>query len=136
LHPRRSSEIAAGVPPEAGRPPTRGVNAGLIGGALAACASVVCWVVPLVLVSIGVTGAWMSTFTVLAPYKGWLIVTAFGCMGYAGYKIFLGRPAGGSGLACGAPQSNRFARVMFWMISALLLVAVASPYLAPYFFEE
>jgi len=110
------------------QPATGGGKAGLIGGALAAIAASVCWVVPLVLVSVGVTGAWMSTFTVLA----------LGCMGYAWHRIYRAQPVDGCepDPGCAAPRANRVYRVMFWVVSALVLAAVVSPYLVPLFFEE
>lgn len=127
------NEAAEGTQPSTGR-----VKAGLIGGALAAFATVMCWVVPLVLVSIGVTGAWMSTFTALAPYKWVLILLALGCMGYAGYKVYRVKPAEGCepDPGCAAPQDNRLYRVMFWVVSAFVLAALVSPYLLPLFFPE
>ena len=120
------------------QPATGGGKAGLIGGALAAIVASVCWVAPLVLVSIGVTGAWMSNLTVLAPYKWVLILVALGCMGYAWHKIYRVQPADGCepDPACAEPRTNRLYRVMFWVVSALVLAAVVSPYLVPLFFEE
>lgn len=133
-----SREVAMNGAAEGAQSATGGGKAGLIGGALAAFATVVCWVVPLVLVSIGVTGAWMSTFTVLAPYKWVLILLALGCMGYAWHKIYRVQPADGCGPdpECAAPQTSRWYRVMFWVVSAFILAALISPYLAPLFFPE
>ena len=132
-------EVVMNAAAEAAQPATGGGKAGLIGGALAALATVVCWVVPLVLVSIGVTGAWMSTFTVLAPYKWVLILLALGCMGYAWHKIYRVQPADGceADTACAEPpQTNRWYRMMFWVVSAFILAALISPYVAPLFFPE
>jgi mercuric ion transport protein len=124
---------------EGTQPSTAPVKVGLIGGALAAFATVLCWVVPLTLVSIGVTGVWLSTFTALAAYKWAFILAALGCMGYAGYRIFYRvKPAEGCepDPGCAAPQGNRLHRVMFWVVSAFVLVLLVSPYLLPLFFPE
>lgn len=109
--------------------------AGLAAAALAALASVACWAVPLSLVSLGITGAWMSTFTALAPYKSWLIAAALACLGFAGYRIFRAPPAGPDDV-CAAPADSRLPRALFWVVSALVLVAIASPYLVPLLLEE
>ena len=132
-----SREVAMNAAAEGAQPATGGGKAGLIGAALAAIVASVCWVVPLVLVSVGVTGAWMSNLTVLAPYKWVLILAALSCMGYAWYKIYRAQPADGCepDTACAEPRTNRL-RVMFWVVSALVLAAVVSPYLVPLFFEE
>lgn len=99
-------------------------SAGLAAAALSAAASVACWALPLALVSAGVTGAWMSNFTVLAPYKAWLIAAALACLGFAGVRIYRASPAGG-----------RLPRALFWVVSALVLAAIASPYLVPLLIE-
>lgn len=130
-------EVAMNGAADGAQPASGGGKAGLIGGVLAAIAVSFCWVVPLVLVSIGVSGAWMSNLTVLAPYKWVLILVALGCMGYAWHKIYRVQPAAESGCAsdCAAPQTNRLYRVMFWVVSALVLAAVVSPYLLPLFYD-
>lgn len=110
-----------------------GGKAGLAGAALAALASVVCWAVPLLLVSLGITGAWMSTFTSLAPYKWWLIAASVGALGYAWVRIYRAPPEDAA--ACAAPEGFRLSRVLFWLVSALVLGAIASPYLLQLFFE-
>jgi SAM-dependent methyltransferase len=102
--------------------------ASLAAAALAALASIVCWAVPLALVSLGITGAWMSTFTALAPYKTWLIAAALACLGFAWYRIYRA-PAAGDDALCAAPPDSRLPRALFWMVSALVLGAIASPYL-------
>lgn len=54
-----------------------------LGAAVAASA---CCTIPLVLVSLGIGGAWIGSLTALAPYR-WLFVTfALGALGYAGYN--------------------------------------------------
>ena len=108
--------------------------AGLAAAALAALASVVCWTVPIALVSLGITGAWMSTLTALAPYKAWLIAAALACLGFAWYRIYRAPPAG-EGAVCGAPPDSRLPRALFWVVSALVLVAIVSPYLVPLLLE-
>jgi mercuric transport protein len=58
-----------------------------LGAALgAAVAASACCTVPLVLVSLGIGGAWVSGLTALAPYR-WIFVTvALGALVYAGYN--------------------------------------------------
>ena len=132
-----AQRVAMNGAADGAQPSTGGGKAGLIGGALAALATVVCWAGPLVLVSIGVSGAWVANLTVLAPYKWALILVALGCMGYAWHKIYRVQPADGCEPdPCVEPQTNRLYRVMFWIVSALVLAALVSPYLLPLFYEE
>lgn len=109
--------------------------AGLAGAALVALTSVACWSVPLILVSIGITGAWMSTFTLLAPYKSLLIGASLVCLAYAWFSIYRPQGADGHEAPCVAPPGSRMSRALFWLVSALVLGAIVSPYLVPLFFE-
>lgn len=133
-----AAEVAWNAPAgeAAGTPvlPSVGGRVGLAGAVLAALASVVCWAVPLALVSLGITGAWMSTFTALAPYEEWLIGASVASLGYAWYRIYRAPSSDAAG-ACVAPEGLDIGRVMFWMASALVLAAIVSPYLLPFLFE-
>lgn len=116
-------------------PRTSRSAAGLAGAALVALASVVCWAVPLILVSIGITGAWMSTFTMLAPYKSLLIGASLVCLAYAWFSIYRAQGGDRDKSACVAPPGRRLSRALFWLVSALVLGAIVSPYLVPLLFE-
>lgn len=109
---------------------------GLAAAALAALASVACWALPLALVSAGVTGAWMSTFTMLAPYKTLLIGASLACLAYAGYRIHRSQAAGVDEPDCVAPPSRALPRALFWMVGALVLGAIVSPYLLAFLSGE
>ena len=64
-----------------------GAKVGLIGGVLAATGASVCCLGPLVLVTIGVGGAWVSNLKALAPYFWVFILAALGFMGFAWHRI-------------------------------------------------
>lgn len=113
-----------------------GEKVGLIGGALTAIGASVCCLGPLVLVSIGVSGAWISNFAALTPYRWVFILAALGFMGFAWHKIYRAPAAAQCepGTLCALPQTNRVYRVMFWMVSALVLAALVFPYFLPLFY--
>jgi mercuric ion transport protein len=108
----------------------------LIGGALAAFASTVCCLGPLVLVTLGVSGAWISNLTALMPYRYAFIGAALVFMALAWRSIYR-RPAAETcapGGACAVPRTNRVYKTMFWLVSGLVLLALAYPYLLPLFY--
>jgi mercuric ion transport protein len=113
-----------------------GGKVGLIGGGFAAIGASVCCLGPLVLVSIGVGGAWVSNLTALAPYRWVFILAALGFMGFAWHKIYRAPAAAQCEpeALCAVPQTNRVYRVMFWVVSALVLLALVFPYFAPLFY--
>lgn len=95
-----------------------------LGVALGASA---CCTIPLVLVSLGVSGAWISSLTALAPYRWLFVAGAVGALGYAGYNEWqlIRRP----NCDCETVFSSKTRR---WLLtgSALVVVAlVVSPWL-------
>ena len=111
-------------------------KATLTGGLIAAILASVCCLGPLVLVMVGVSGAWISNLTLLEPYRPVFIGVALVFMGLAWRRIYRAPAAERCepGTLCALPQSNRVYRVMFWMVSALVLLALVFPYLAPLFY--
>lgn len=102
----------------------------LIGGGLAALAASACCLGPLLLVSVGVGGAWISTLTKLEPFRPLFIGIALLCMALAYRKIYRASDAGdcAPGSACALPQTNTRNRILFWGVSLLVVIALAYPY--------
>jgi mercuric ion transport protein len=89
-----------------------------------------------VLVTLGIGGAWISNLTLLEPYRPAFIAVALIFMGLAWRQIYRAPAAAACepGTLCALPQSNRAYRIMFWVVSALVLFLLAFPYLAPLFY--
>ncbi len=106
----------------------------LIGGALAAIAASACCIGPLVLVMLGVGGAWVGNLAVLEPLRPGFLGAAVLALFFAWKKIY--RPAAvcTPGSLCAAPQTNRVYKLLFWIVVALVALAVVFPYLAPLFY--
>lgn len=111
-------------------------KATLAGGFVAAVLASVCCLGPLVLVMVGVSGAWISNLTLLEPYRPVFIGVALAFVGLAWHRIYRAPAAAQCepGTLCALPQTNRVYRVMFWTVSALVLLALVFPYLAPLFY--
>ena len=111
-------------------------EATLAGGLVAAILALVCCLGPLVLVMVGVSGAWISNLTLLEPYRPVFIGVALVFMALAWRRIYRAPAAAKCepGTPCALPQTNRVYRVMFWALSVLVLLALGFPYLAPLFY--
>ena len=108
----------------------------LAGGALAALAASACCLGPLALVLLGVSSAWIANLTALEPYRPVLIGAALVLMGLAGRRIYR-TPAAevcAPGTLCALPQTNRTYRILFWLVSVLVLLALAFPLIVPFFY--
>lgn len=118
------------------RPPQTGARVGLVGIVAAGIAGSLCCLGPLVLVSIGVSGAWIANLTLLEPYKWIFVLAALGFMGYAWKKIYRAPPAAECepGTLCASPQTNRSYRTLFWIASILVALMLIAPYFAPLFY--
>ena len=102
------------------------------GGILGAIAASTCCVVPLVLFSLGISGAWIANLTALTPYKPIFITITLGFLGY-GYYLVYRKPkvACEEGSACARPLPNRFVKGSLWFATLLVLIAFAWPLIIP-----
>jgi mercuric ion transport protein len=110
----------------------------LIGGAVAAIVASVCCLGPFVLVSLGVSGAWISSLAAFEPYRPYAIGVALVCMAFA-YRGIYRAPAPEAcepGTLCAVPRARRLQKAAFWIVSAMVLVALVFPYTARFFYQE
>jgi mercuric ion transport protein len=110
--------------------PNRTGSGTLLAGGLAAILASTCCLGPLVLVALGLSGAWIGNLTRLEPYRPFFIVSLF----FAGRGIF--RPIGECrpGEMCAVPRTRRIYKIVFGIVSALVLVALVFPYVARFFY--
>lgn len=103
-------------------------------GGLAAILASSCCLGPLVLVALGVSGAWIGNLSRLEPYRPFFLGVALVAMFFAWRRIY--RPAANCnpGDVCALPQTKRLYKALFWVVAALVLLALSFPYLAPLFY--
>ena len=102
------------------------------GGILGAIAASTCCIIPLVLFSLGISGAWIGQLTALSAYQPIFIAITLGFLGY-GYWLVYRKPkiACAVGEACARPLPNVIVKSGLWFATALILLAFAWPYLVP-----
>ncbi len=95
------------------------------GGVAGAVLSSTCCIGPLLLLSIGVSGAWIGNLTAFAPYQPLFLVVTFGFLA-AGFWAVYRKPkvACEPGSYCASPTSGRVLKIALW--AALLLALAAS----------
>ncbi len=113
---------------------TRSGNGFLVGGILAAIGASVCCVGPLVLLALGVSGAWISTLTALEPYRPIFIGLTLLFLAGAFHRLYLARRICTPGSACAHPRTLKRQRLTFWIATALALGLIAVPWFAPLFY--
>src|SRR6266849_5013141 len=114
--------------------PGRTGSGALLVGGLAAILASTCCLGPLVLVALGLSGAWIGNLTLLEPYRPFFIAGAFVALFFAGRRIF--RPARSCqpGEVCAVPRTRRIYKIVFGIVSALVLVALLYPRVAKLFY--
>ena len=106
----------------------------LFAGGIAAILASTCCLGPLVLVSLGISGAWIGNLTVLEPYRPIFIGIALIALFFAARSIFRPAHACEPGEVCAVPGTRRGYKAMFWVCAALIVVAIAYPYVARFFY--
>lgn len=103
------------------------------GGAAAILASACC-LGPLVLVSVGLGGAWIGNLTALEPYRPVFVAAAIVSLFFAWKRIYRPIQDCMPGEVCALPRVRSAYRVIFWMVAALVVVALLFPYVLPLFY--
>ena len=110
---------------------TRGA---LAAGGIAAILASTCCLGPLVLVALGVSGAWIGNLARLEPFRPIFIAAALVAMFFAHRRIYRPAVECKPGEVCALPATQRAYKVIFWMVAALILVALGFPYILPLFY--
>ena len=103
-------------------------------GGLAAVLASTCCLGPLLLVAVGLSGAWIGNLTRLEPYRPVFIATALVALIFAGRRIFRPAQACGPGKICAVPQTRRIYKILFVTVSVLVLIALMFPYVVKLFY--
>jgi len=103
--------------------PKNGRGALATGGVAAVLASACCLGPP-----------WIGNLTVLEPYRPIFIGAALIALFFAWRSIFRPAHACKPGDVCAVPQVRTAYKVIFWIVAALVLVALAFPYVLPLFY--
>jgi mercuric ion transport protein len=104
------------------------------GGLVAALAASSCCTLPLVLFSLGASGAWIGNFTQLAPYQPCFIAATIGLLGYGYWLVYrASKLACADGEACARPLPNRFVKAGLIVATVLAIAALGVDFLSPLF---
>ena len=102
-------------------------------GVLGALAMTSCCILPLVLVSFGVTGVFIAQLGALYAYKWYTFALSAAFLGYGFYKAY--KPVDTVACAdgtCARPINRKVMRATLWAASGIVAVAMAFPYITPF----
>ncbi len=112
---------------------TTGRGTLLIGG-LAAILASTCCIGPLMLLMLGISGAWIGNLTALEPYRPAFIGVAAVALFWSYRQIFRPAVVCEPGEVCAVPQVRTTYKTLFGLALVFLLIAVSYPFVAPFFY--
>lgn len=115
-------------------PDSNNERSALLVGALAAILASTCCLGPLLLVTLGVSGAWIANLSALEPYRPLFIGAALAALFFAWRRIFRPAQVCRPGEVCAIPQVRVAYKLLFWIVAALVLLALGFPYVLPLFY--
>ncbi|HGT2643549.1 TPA: mercuric transporter MerT family protein [Legionella pneumophila] len=111
-----------------------GSSGSLIGAVFAGIAASLCCVGPLILLLLGISGAWVSTLTILEPIRPFAILLTLGFLSVAFWQLYLKPVKCKPGAICEKPRSLGVSRLIFWIITVILLLLLMLPWYAHWFY--
>ena len=106
----------------------------VLAGVAAAIGASACCAGPLLLVILGVGGAWGSRLAALEPLQPYFVAAALTVFGFAFYRLYRSQDACTPNEACAVPTVRRRQRVIFWLVSAVAAALMSFPLYAPLFY--
>jgi len=107
-----------------------------LGGIAGAILASSCCIVPLLLFSVGISGAWIGNLAALAPYQPIFVAITFVILGYGFYLVYWkSKEECEEGTYCASPSSGRVVKSSLWVATILVLAASAFPFVAPYLLQ-
>ena len=103
-----------------------------IGAVLAAIGASVCCVGPLLLLSLGIGGAWMTTLTSMETVRPFFFIATLIFIGLGYRKLYLIPENCEEGQVCAVSEVKQRQRMIFWIGSVLILMLLAFPWYAVY----
>ena len=94
-----------------------------------------CCIGPLLLVTLGVSGAWVGNLTALETYQPvfMLITIVFLAIGF--WQVyFKSKQVCSDGEACARPISNLVVKIVLWAATVLVALSMTVEYWAPFFY--
>ena len=106
----------------------------LFAGAAAAVGASACCAGPLLLIALGVGGAWGSRLVALEPLQPFFVAGALAFFAIAFHRLYRKPEAGAPGEVCAVSAVRRRQRAIFWVVALIAAALMAFPIYAPLFY--
>jgi mercuric ion transport protein len=105
------------------------------GGLIAAVLASSCCIIPLVLVLLGVSGAWIGNLRALEAYQPIFVVFTLGFLAFGFWQVyFKPKPDCAEDATCSRPLPNTLVEMILWAATVLVFLTLTVDYWAPLFY--
>jgi len=104
----------------------------LIGSIFAGIAASTCCLGPLVLLTLGISGSWIGNLSAMEPFRPYFIGLTLVLLGLAFRKLYLQPQSCAVGTPCATSSNLCKQRLIFWIVSAFVLIVMSFPWYGPY----
>ena len=111
-------------------PPAASIFATIVAGGLAAIGATACCFGPLLLVTLGLGGAWVSSLRALEAWQPLFVASTFGFIGFSFYKLYVHPRRCAPDDVCAVSAVISRQRLAFWIVVAIIATMFALPYFA------
>ncbi len=109
------------------------------GGLLGALGAGACCILPLILFSLGISGAWIGNLTALSQYHEIFVAVTLLCLAAGYWQVYRKKNAENCCDAdsyCASPTSGRVMKMVLWLATFIIAVALLFPYITPYLLPD
>ena len=107
----------------------------LFAGLLAGLTASACCAGPLILLTLGVSGSWISNLSALEPFRPAFIILAVLLLVFAYRKIFTQSSSCDADAVCATNQGKKSQKLIFWITTAIIALSIAFPWYGPILFD-
>jgi mercuric ion transport protein len=107
----------------------------LIGSIIAGIAASACCLGPLVLLTLGISGSWISNLSAMEPLRPYFIGMTLIFLGLAFRKLYSQPQSCAVDAPCATPSNLHKQRIVFWVVSAVVLIVMSFPWYGPYLLD-
>lgn len=106
----------------------------LLASTLAAIGASACCVLPLVLLTLGIGGAWVAQLAKLEPFRPIFVLITLIFLALAWRKLYRAPQACAADQPCANDRIIARQRALFWITAMPLAALLVFPWFAPYFY--
>ena len=105
------------------------------GGALGAVLASSCCLGPLVLITLGASGAWIGNLTALKAYQPVFVPVTLAFLGFGFWQVYgQSTRSCDDDSYCAIPASDRLIKIVLWVATVLVGLALSVDLWAPFFY--